>query len=154
MEPYWTKSYKNGAEEHTVQLYRYSKNHMCVVSTHFFLNGFRDQFEKIQGTYNEKLKNIEKAGFLFHIDDQDKLIDLLQSIFQHKVKMTDNTEIISEIIELAGKLNKLILENKHKIYELSDAESSTRLSFKDEKDKNGLVIHYESSKGFINLFQT
>ena len=153
MEPYWTKSYKADAEEHTVQLYRYSKNHICIVSTYFFLNGFREQFEKNRGTYNEKLQNIDKAGFLFHIDDQDKLIDLLQSIFQHKIKMTDNTEIISEVIDLAGKLNKLIVENKHKIYELSDNNSITRLSFKDEKDKNGLVLSFESSKGFINLFQ-
>lgn len=154
MQPYWKKVYKYDNEEHTVELFRYSKNSICVVSTHFFLNGFRNNFERAKGTYNEELKNLKRAGFLFHIDDQDQLVELLQNIFTKKVVITDNTEIINSVIDLTNKLNNLILDNKNMVYTTSQDGITTKLSFKNDSDnKDNLVVSFESSKGIVNLFQ-
>lgn len=154
MQPYWTKVYKYDNEEHTVELFRYSKNSICVISTHFFLNGFRNNFESAKGTYNQEFKNLKRAGFLFHIDDQDDLVELLQNIFTKKVVMTDNTEIINSVVELTTKLNKLILDNKNMVYTTSQEGIITKLSFKNDSDnKDNLVVSFESSKGVVNLFQ-
>lgn len=154
MDSYWSKTYDIDSEKHTVELYRYSKNSICVVSTHFFLNGFRNNFEKINGVYNENLKTINKAGFLFSIDDQELLIELLRDIFKYNIKIEDKTEVINEVISLAKKLNKLITDNKNLVYELNENGANTKLSFKHSIDRDNLIINYESSKGCIKLYQS
>lgn len=154
MEPYWKNTYKIGNETHTVELYKYSTSFIALVSTHYFLNGFRSKFEKIGGVYNKNLKTIEKSGFLISIENQDKLIDIVKNIFNKTLKINDDSKIVNDAIDIFTKLNKLILDNKELVYTICDNDGNiTQLSFDSDNNSEDLVISYKSSKGEINLYQ-
>lgn len=154
MEPYWKKMYPIDNETHSVELYHYSESYIGIISTHYFLNGFRAFFEKIGGVYNKKLKTLNKAGFLIKLENQDKLIDIIKNIFNKTIKINDNSQIINDAITIFTKLNKLILDNKEQIYTIKDDNDTiTQLSFNNDNENDDLIISYKSSKGEINLYQ-
>lgn len=154
MEPYWKKMYNIGNESHSVELYQYSSNFIALISTHYFLNGFRSYFEKMGGTYSKQLKTINRSGFLVSIDNQEKLIDVVKNIFNKSLKINDDTKIVNDAIDIFTKLNKLILDNKELVYTNCDNDGNiTQLSFNSENDNDDLVVSYKSSKGEINLYQ-
>jgi len=157
MEPYWTNMYKYNNEEHTVELYKYSQNHIALVSSHYFLNGFSKHFKKLAGVYNSDLQTINKSGFLFNINNQDTLINLLVKIFKKNIVIVenDNNETIQKCISLFDQLNTFILDNNNDTFTVTDNANKTTLSINDDSEQNDdyLIIKYQSSKGTVKLYQ-
>ena len=154
MEPYWKKMYTIDNESHSVELYHYSSSYIAVISSHYFLNGFRVHLEKIGGIYNKSLKTLNKSGFLIKLENQDKLIDIIKNIFNKTIKINDNVELVNDAISIFTKLNTLILENKEQIYTIKDENGTiTQLSFNNDTESDDLIISYKSSKGELNLYQ-
>jgi len=158
MDPYWSNIYKYNNEEHTVELYKYSQNHIALVSSHYFLNGFSKHFKKLEGVYNNDLQTINKSGFLFNINNQDSLINLLVKIFKKDIVIVenDNNETIQKCISLFDQLNKFILDNNHDTFTVTDNNNNqTILTVNDnsEHSDDNLIITYQSSKGIVKLYQ-
>lgn len=150
--------YKYEDEEHTVELYKYSQNHIALVSSHYFLNGFSKFLKKLGGVYNNKLQTINKSGFLININNQDNLIKLLVQIFKKEITIinNDNSEIIQQCISLFDKLNKFIIDNNNDSFTINDNNTKTTLKINDDTidDDDNLIIKFHSSKGIIKLFQS
>jgi hypothetical protein len=140
MEPYWEKEYQIEDKKHEVKLYQYSPKCIAMVSSENFGKKFSFYLKEIGGRFNGKLS--VGAGWIFKLDSQSDLTDLLRKIYKGEIKPKE-TEIRAPVIENSD-IDHKIFNTLQELIVLLPSEQETRVLAENEEVKT--TVYYNKSE--------
>ena len=162
MEHYWESSYMNKIGEvfrHDIKLYNHKSVSVILCSTDEFMKAFSKEFSQFGRFSSIEDNDMYKEGWIFKIQEQDRLTMLLKNIFNNSIKPTSDLEVQSEgnelfntIINLMDML-KRIKKDSEKNLNVTKENIETTISFDNEKKEGEHVYSFECSLGKISIHQ-
>lgn len=163
MESYWDKEFNIDDNKYTVKLYKYSPKCIAMTTTEDFGKKFSQYFKDIGGRFNSRLS--VGAGWIFKLDSQQALTDLLRKIYKKEIKPKetdfkapsfDDSDTDNKIFNSLQELITLLPETKEERVLSENEEVKTLVYYnRSESDltEGNLIYSFSSAHKNMEIYQ-
>lgn len=163
MESYWEKKFTVDDKSYEVKLYHYSPKCIAMTTSEDFGKRFSKYFKDIGGRFNSKLSI--GAGWIFKLDSQNDLTEVLRKIFKGELKPSEidvrapvfeNSDVDKKIFNTLQELIHLLPEDKEErvLTENEDLRITVYYNKDDETVTQGDCIYeFSSSRKKMSIYQ-
>lgn len=163
MESYWDKEFDIDDNKYIVKLYKYSPKCIAMTSTEDFGKKFSQHLRDIGGRFNSRLS--VGAGWIFKLDSQQALTDLLRKIYKKEIKPKetdfkapsfDDSDTDNKIFNSLQELITLLPETKEERVLSENEEVKTLVYYnRDESDltEGNLIYSFSSAHKNMEIYQ-
>lgn len=163
MDPYWEKTIDVEGEKHEIKLYSYTPKSIAMTSSGDFGKKFSTHFKELGGKFNPKLSI--GPGWIFRLDLQSGLSDILRKIFKGEIKpkelgvknpMFDDSDIDFKIFNTLQELIELLPESEEERV-LSENEEVRTIVYYNKSDQTTTqgecIYSFSSSRKSMEIYQ-
>lgn len=162
-EPYWTRNFTVDDKKYEVKLYSYSAKSIAMTSTDDFGKRFSRHFRDAGGRFNPKLS--VGAGWIFKLDSQTDLTEVLRKIFKGEIKPSEvdvrapvfeDSDVDRKIYNTLQELIHLLPEDKQErvMTESEELRITVYYNKDDETVTQGDCIYeFSSSRKKMSIYQ-
>jgi len=162
-EAYWTRSFTVDDNKYEVKLYHYSAKSIAMTSSEDFGKRFSKYFKEIGGRFNPKLS--VGAGWIFKLDSQSDLTEVLRKIFKGEIKPSEvdvrapvfeDSDVDRKIYNTLQELIHLLPEDKQeRVMTENDELRITVYYNKDDETvtQGDCIYEFSSSRKKMSIYQ-
>ena len=163
MEPYWEKEFQIEDKKYQIKLIRYTPKCIALVSSDDFGKKFSSSLKEIGGRFNPKLSI--GAGWIFKLDSQSTLTELLRKIYKGEIKpketeikqpLFDDSDVDQKIFNTLQELIHLLPRDKEeRILSESDEVRTTIYYNKDDDTvtQGNMIYNFCSAHKNMEIYQ-